>query len=1011
VRAIPLALLVCSFCGAAWPQAPDLALRQLNHRVFTVTDGAPSDIGALAQTADGTLWIGGRAGLTRFDGARFVSYPGPSEEPLHGTNVSSLLAAPDGGLWIGFRPSGASLLKDGRVTRWGTADGLPDGTVQQFALEKDGTLWVAARLGLARFDGERWEAVAGEAEIGAVYGVLVDRSGTVWVATVNGLLARAAGERVFRAIDQRVYSDAGGGLLTAAADGTVWAAADDALVRVDRPLIRRDDGDVTVRGTTGGPLLFDAAGNLWGSERGTRSLLRVARYDLGAQAQQDGFVSPPPFPPGEDASSGRVFALLEDRERNVWVGANNGLHRFSRGVVARDVAPVCLQYAFTAAPFVAGEDGALWVACDDGSAAYVDEIRDGITVSRQLSPVFTVAYRDAEGTVWFAGPDALAHLEGGRLVTAPMPANVQGRPIQALLRDAAGGMWVSVVRRGTFRVVDGEWSENGGLDALPRAAAYVQTADVDGSLWLGYTDNRIARVNGGAVQMFDAVHGLEVGNVLAILAHDAEIWVGGELGFARFDGARFVSIRSTSGEPFKGVSGIVKARNGDLWLNTVGGIVRVDRDEIDRVLEYPDNRVEGETFNHLDGVPGTAVQLRPQPSAIETSDGRIWFSTTGGIVSIAATQLVRNTLPPPVTIWSVTSGSERYANRGAELHLPVHTTDVQIEYSAGSLTVPERVRFRYKLEGSDRDWQSVGSRREALYTNLGPGRYTFRVTAANNDGVWNDVGAAIGFTIAPAFYQTGLFYALCAVLCAAMLVGLYRVRMRTVAAQIRGRLEARLSERERIARELHDTLLQGMQGLIWRFQAAADSISPHEPARQMLEQSLDRADQLLGESRDRVKDLRPAARGLADLAEALAAEGKQFAQAHAAAFRVSVQGASRELHPIVREEGFLIGREALSNAFRHARAGDIEAEVTYGAAALHIRIRDDGQGISSGVLDAGGRPGHFGLIGMRERAKKLGAHLEVWSRAGAGTEVDLRVPASVAYLRAETRPRVLEVEP
>jgi signal transduction histidine kinase len=461
---------------------------------------------------------------------------------------------------------------------------------------------------------------------------------------------------------------------------------------------------------------------------------------------------------------------------------------------------------------------------------------------------------------------------------------------------------------------------------------------------------------------------------------------------------RFVPIRAASGTPLRGISGIVSARNGDLWLNGIGGIAHIVRQEIEHVLRDPAHQVSLETFDYLDGIRGTAVQLRPQPSAIETTDGRVWFSMTAGIVSIDATHLVRNTLPPPVTIWSLTSGNQRYSNLRTGLHLPVHSTAVQFEYTAGSLTLPERVHFRYKLEGSDSDWQEAGTHREAQYTNLGPGRYTFRVVAANNDGVWNNTGTSIEFTIPPAFYQTRWFYGLCGFACAAVLAGLYRVRMRQVAAQVRGRLEARLAERERIARDLHDTLLQGMQGLIWRFQAAADRLSPDEPARQLLEQSLDRADQLLGESRDRVKDLRPAASQLADFAQALATEGEQFAQLHSARFRMSVQGHCRDLHPIVREEGFLIGREALANAFRHSGAADIEAEVTYGNTALHVRIRDDGQGIGVAVLNAGGRPGHFGLIGMRERARKLGANLEVWSKPGAGTEVDLRVPAKVAYI-------------
>jgi signal transduction histidine kinase len=440
-------------------------------------------------------------------------------------------------------------------------------------------------------------------------------------------------------------------------------------------------------------------------------------------------------------------------------------------------------------------------------------------------------------------------------------------------------------------------------------------------------------------------------------------------------------------------------------LNGTSGIVHIVAEEVERVLRDPTYRVDCRTFDYLDGIIGTAVQLRPLPSAIEATDGRIWFSTTAGIVSIDATRLVRNTLPPPLTIWSLTSGQTRYPNLGAELRLPVHTTNLRIEYSAGSLTVPERVRFRYKLEGSDRDWQDVGTRRDADYTNLGPGHYKFTVIASNNDGIWNNTGASIDFTIPPAIYQTKWFFALCMFAGLAVLTALHRARLRRVAAQVRGRLEARLAERERIARDLHDTLLQGVQGLIWRFQAATDRIPAGEPARQLMEQSLDRADQLLAESRDKVKDLRLAAGDVADLPRALAAEGEQFAQLHAAKFRVSVQGACRELHPLAREEVLLIAREALSNAFQHARAADIEAEIAYGATGLNIRIRDDGRGITAAVLDEGGRPGHFGLLGMRERAKKIGARLEVWSRSGAGTEVDLRVPAEVAYKQARTASR------
>jgi signal transduction histidine kinase/ligand-binding sensor domain-containing protein len=998
VKAIPilwLAILLSCFSHAA-AQTGELTLQQLNHRAFLATNGAPTDIVALAQTTDGTLWIGGRTGLTRFDGMRFVPYPGRSEQPLQQINVSALMAAPDGSLWIGFRPSGVALLKNGRVTRYGKQDGLPDGTVQQFALDPDGSVWVAARLGVAHFEGGQWTKVAGEPVLDTPYGVLVDRAGTLWVATLDGLRARAVDEDRFRAIDHRRYFGPRGLLLTAAPDGKIWAVAGDELVSVD-PAQKRIQGSVTIPGINGGPLLFDAQGDLWTADPERSDVLRVKSEDLAGIRQPGAVIHPQIFTRADGLSAARAYALLEDREHNIWVATSTALHRFTRSNVVRDIVPACSALGLQAPIFAAGDRGALWVGCDSvGGAGHLDEIRDGKVVSHQATPPFSVAYRDRDGTVWFAGQTALGQLTSGRLVSTELPAQARGRPAQALLPDGNRGLWISITRRSTYHVAAGEWVENDNLP-LPREPAYVQIADENGVLWFGYTGDRIARISGRAVQLFDAKQGLQVGNVLSMLAEAGELWVGGELGFAYFDGERFASISSATGPRFEGVSGIVKANDGDLWLNGTAGISHIKRSELDQLVRDPTHRVQSETFDYLDGVPGTAVQLRPQPSAVETTDGRMWFAMTGGIVSIDPSQLARNTLPPPVRIWSVSSGAERYPNLGADLRLPMHTTDLQIEYTAGSLTVPERVRFRYRLDGLDRTWHDVGSRREALYTNLGPGNYRFHVIASNNDGVWNEAGATIAFAIAPAFYQTHWFYALCALACVATIAALFRMRVRQVAAQVRGRLEARLAERERIARDLHDTLLQGMQGLIWRFQAAADRLPPDEPARQLLEQSLDRADKLLGESRDKVKDLRPAAHEVTELAQALAAEGEQLAQLNQGKFQASVQGARRDLHPLVREEGFMIAREALTNAFRHAGASSIEVEVAYSDAALQVRIRDDGEGISSAVLDAGSKPGHFGLVGMRERAKRLGAHLDMWSSPGAGTEVELRVPASVAY--------------
>ena len=996
LKHISLYLIGLLFYHCAWSLESDLTLPQLNQKEWTVSDGAPNEIFALAQTLDGTLWVGGTTGLSRFDGIRFVHYPQPPDEPLQSTNVSALTASPDGGLWVGFRFGGVGFLRDGHLTRYDEREGLPGGTITGFVWDHDGTLWVVASRGLACFHGGRWRRIAGEL-IPIALGALVDRDGTLWVATVGRVLARPAHESAFR--EMANWSDVGKEYRTnipfaMSPDGKVWTWTGGRLTLMGSPAGSQPNGNRTFgwAGEAPLPLMFDRQGNLW---LGGAEVRRLQSRELLSDPAPSHIESFPDESSGGVGSYLRIYSFLEDREGNIWVGTENGLRRFSHSNIIRAPLPPCSgSYEFPS-----GDAGTLWVACSPyfpSTVGFVLEIHNGTIVHQQTTADFTAGYSDPDGSVWFGGTAGLGHTEGGSVVITPWPEKLH-TDVQALIRDRTGALWVSIVRDGIFRLSGGQWSAYGGLEALPRSAAIVETVDVAGALWFGYTNNRIARVNGDQVQLFDSNWGLKVGNVTAIHAAGKHVWVGGDLGFARFDGIRFVPVLSSSGDSFTGISGIVETRDEELWLNGNTGITHISRSEVERVIRDGAQRAQAETFDYVDGVPGTAMPMRPLPSAIETTDGRLWFSTTGGVVLIDKARIVRNALPPPVTVWSISSDGVRYPAASVNLRLPIHTTTLRIDYTAGSLTVPERVRFRYKLEGSDRDWQDAGNRREAFYTNLTPGRYTFRVVASNNDGVWNSSGVSVSFAILPAFYQTTWFYSLCAMMCVALAAALYRARMQQVSAHIRARLEERLAERERIARELHDTLLQGVQGLILRFQAATNRIPEREPARGLMERALERADELLGESRARVKDLRAPMANAIELPQALAAEGEQLALAHPVPFRASTEGVPRELHPIVHEEALLLGREALANAFRHANASQIEADVFYGETELRMRVRGNGIGIDQALVYGGERAGHWGLLGMRERAKKLSGHLDIWSTQNAGTEIELRVPASVAY--------------
>jgi signal transduction histidine kinase/ligand-binding sensor domain-containing protein len=969
---------------SAFALSPDLRLTQFYHTAWTAKDGAPTGVESLAQSSDGYLWISSAAGLFRFDGVRFERIDTVGGQHLPSTNVMSLLAPRSGGLWVGYRFGGASFIQDGKLTNYGAREGLPGGSVTRLVQDHAGIIWANTGRGLKRFNGSLWEDAGETFNLPSefVRTLSVARDGTLWIVVGRTLMFLRPGQSVFTATDVQTSEEEADFVETP--DGTLWLT--DAALGAHAV-----DGKnwIALRDPQHGPLwgkLVDRDGTLWtSSAAGIHRVNHVASNSpRDVFSNLDGLTAP------------YANAFLEDREGNVWIGTAGGVDRFRESRLTR----LELPYGANGFAIAAGAAGALLVGIDFNPGAF--RVTGPAAFAAVPGPQFiTCVYRDDAGEVWYGGRGIVWHASGSRLDSLEVPAdraNANYYPVQAIAKDRAGRLWVSVVRGGVFYYADAKWTR---VDDPPLTLS----SDPSGRVWLGFPGSRIKVVGPApnAVRELSRDDGLDIGNVMAILPRGSDTWIGGELGLVRFDGKRFHAVTQRGGRLLPSVSGIIATAEGDLWLSSTAGAIKVAADEVQLLASQPDYAVTIELFDFLDGMPGTPNAIRPLPSVAATSDGRLWFATTNGVVWIDPHQPRQNTLAPNVEVQAIVADGRAYQPR-AGLRLPSKARDVQISYTALSLSIPERVHFRYQL-GAGEQWQDAGPRRTAYFTDLGPGKHAFRVIAANNDGVWNNTGATLEFEIPPAFYQTRWFYVLCALALLAALTVAYRVRVRQVAAHVRDRLEAQLAERERIARDLHDTLLQGMQGLIWKFQAASDRIPPGEPVRQLLEQSLDRADKLLEESRDKVKDLRPVGSDGADLAQALAAAGDQFTKQHPAQFRVSVQGAPRDLHPIVREEGFLIGREALANAFNHSTAANIEAEVTYGEHALHIRIRDDGRGISEAVLDAGGRPGHFGLLGMRERAKQLGAGIEVWSKPGAGTEIDLRVPAEVAYRSSQPATR------
>jgi len=440
--------------------------------------------------------------------------------------------------------------------------------------------------------------------------------------------------------------------------------------------------------------------------------------------------------------------------------------------------------------------------------------------------------------------------------------------------------------------------------------------------------------------------------------------------------------------------------------------VRVARSEIDAWAAAVDRdgdtkrTIQAFVLDNSDGVTSQAIPYYYRPQVTESLDGKLWFVNLDGVSTYDPRHLPFNKLPPPVHIEQITADRKTYDSASYEngyVSLPARVRDLAIDYTALSFVAPEKVHFRFKLEGQDTDWREVINSRHVEYSNLAPKRYRFLVKASNNSGVWNETGAFLDFSIAPAYYQTTWFRSVCMAVFLVLLWGMYRFRVQQLHHQFAIGLEARVNERTRIARELHDTLLQSFQGVAFQLQAARNLlVRKSDNAEGALDEAVVAAEEAIKEGRSAIRDLRPEQAAHRDLPQLLNDVGRELAairemDAHVPSYRMVVEGKQEELSPMLQDEIYRISREVIRNAFTHAIAANVEVEIRYDKDQLRLRIRDDGKGIDPRVLEGDGPSGHYGIPGMRERAQRIGAQLEFWSEMGAGTEVQLTVPASIAY--------------
>jgi signal transduction histidine kinase/ligand-binding sensor domain-containing protein len=836
---------------------------------------------------------------------------------------------------------------------------------------------------------------------GGAYGVYVDGAGTLWVDTFHGLALLPKGAKQF----QRPANLASAwGPLAESRGGTLWILD---WTPSTQPKVRSAKSGVVLREFGKDARVYrmigDQQGSLWVGTAGDG--INRAQYPERADGKniREMGGAADVFRQKDGLSGDTILAFLEDSEGDMWVATNGGLDRFRQTPLINVKVPGD-ALGFSLAP---QEHGEVWVTSLAGKHNFLT-IRNGRAVA--LKPLSThqihASYRDRNGVTFIGTEAGIMRYSSNKVdrIDLPGPATKSTEIFPySMTMDGAGRLLALFTGRELSRLEKGLWTTIAIPDLPAPCSRTTLASDSAGRIWVGCTDNRVVLIEQDKLRIFTGKDGLNVGKVAVIQSRKERVWIGSAQGLQQFDGHRFVTVAPADGSSFQGVKGIVTTADNGVWFGEARGIIHIEEGEARRVESNPEYRVRYRAFDILDGLSDGLQSSYPLPNMVEGTDGRLWFATAQGVVWLDPKRLPTKPLPPQAAILSLTeNGREHLLPALTKLSLPARTTSLQFAYSAGSLAIPERVRFRYKLDGQDKVWQDADTRREAFYTNLGPGTYRFHVMANNGYG-WHAAQTTVAFLIQPAFFQTNWFYALCSIIGLGVLFELYHFRLGQISAQMQGRLEERLAERTRIARELHDTLLQSFQGLMLRLQVVDELLPPGE-AKKRLQQSLERADQAIAEGRSAVENLRTRMAG-GDLAEALRVAASEMLSDEGPKFRLVAEGAPRDLNPILRDEVYRIAREGLRNAFSHARACHIEIEIAYGERIFRLRIRDDGDGMPPDILKTG-RSGHYGLGGMRERARQTGANLDIWSSAGKGTEIDLSFPGSIAYVHAPRRRRL-----
>jgi ligand-binding sensor domain-containing protein/signal transduction histidine kinase len=936
---------------------------------------------AIAQTRDGYLWIGAEKGLVRFDGLKFHLFQHANTPVIPVGPIRSLVADTEGGLWIHFGGPRIVRYLNGKFED--VASLLPQSEPAFTAMGRgaNGDVLLSALVnGTLQYRDGKFVKVASAPDLPnfLVISLAESPEGKLWLGTRDLGLFYATQGNISNI--SKPLPDLKINCLLPISNEELWIGTDNGVVRWNGVEVTTAGLSASLTHVQALTMIKDRDGNVWvGTNNG---LIRVG--PLGNVA----------FPKGAN-NSVPVTALFEDREGSIWSGTAQGIERLrdsifvtysaGEGIPAENNGPVHVDF-----------QGRVWFGPTAGGLYSLN----GGTVERVNNDGLNndVIYSitgDRTG-LWIGrqkgGLTHLSHNNGSyKTKTYTEAQGLSQNSVYAVHQNRDGSVWAGTLSGGVSHFSGGKFSNYTTRNGLASNMINAIVESADGTMWFA-TPNGLTALSNGRWQTFKLQDGLPSDRVNCLFEDSTGLlWLGTEDGLAFLDSGRFQTPPRVAAALNEPVLGLVADATGALWITTTDHVLRV---ALDRLRSGQLTEADVSEFGVADGLPGSQG-VRRNRSVTQDPSGMVWFSLSTGLSVVNPSALKRSSVPAIVHISAITVDG-RGVDLNGNIRIPSARQRITFSFVGLSLAIPERVKFRYRLDGFDPEWSAPVSAGEAIYTNLSPGSYRFHVMASNSDGSWNSAPAELAFEIEPALWQTWWFR-----LSGLLAIGLlgfafYRMRLLQLTRQLNVRFEERLIERTRIAQELHDTLLQGFLSASMQLDVAVDQLPESSPLRPRLVRILDLMRQVTEEGRNALRGLRLSSNNSENIEVALSNINQELNSDGQTVFRVIVEGSSRALHPIVRDEVYRIGREAVANAFRHARAKNIAVEVGYLQSQLRLLISDDGCGINPEVLEFG-REGHWGLSGMRERAERINARLKVRSRVGSGTEVELSIPSAVAF--------------